>query len=98
MFKISGNNYGLNYRVNPVFMRYAENYKEAENKCEKLERKIKNGNAEKIDFEKLKKAERDKNIAENALYNVPKIINGGDLDKKTAQKEANNIHKIDFLA
>jgi hypothetical protein len=81
-----------------INLKYAEKYKKASKEYEKYKSKIKNGNAEQIDFIKLKKAEKDKKIAENSLYNVPKVIKGGNLDKVIAEEEAKNKHKIGFLA
>ena len=98
MFRIDGIGNNSNYRVNPVYLRYAEKYETANKEYEKYESKIKNGNAEKIDFIKLEKAKQEKIKYKNTLYSTPKVIFGGNLDKVSAEVEAKKLHKIDFLA
>jgi hypothetical protein len=91
MFRISGINSDLNYKVNPQYQSYLKKYQEASKEYEYLERILKSKNANPTLVEKSIKAKKAMEIAENDCKNVPKIIKGGNLD-------LNDVEPITFKA
>ena len=98
MLRISGINYQQNYRVNPLYEKKLKDYKKYNDLYENLEYKISFGKAENKDYKDYEKAEKMKLSLENQLRNIPKISNGGNLEQKEALSEAQNLHRINFLA
>ena len=79
------------YRVNPVYLKYLENYSRAAEDYKDLEAVVKNGKAKAGDIDKFNKAERAMRIAENGLSSVNEVVEGGNLEKSVALAQANNL-------
>ena len=86
------------YRVNPVYLKYLENYSRAAEDYKDLEAVVKNGQAKRADIAKYDKAERAMRIAENGLRSVNEVVEGGHLDKSVALAQANEMcgNTIDY--
>ena len=81
----------------------SENYYEATQRVlykiyEKLEYKIKYGRPEKKDLVDIEKARQMKIALEKQINSIPKILQGGYMNKEEAFAEAKQLCKIDFLA
>ena len=96
MLRISGINSGLNYKVNPQYEQYLKTFQKASKEYKDLERAMKSGNVNPTLVEKSIKAKKAMDVAKNDCQNVSKIIKGGCLDKKIAEKEANKLQKLDY--
>ena len=97
MFRISGINSGLNYKVNPIFQKRAEILKKASEEYTDLERKMQSNCVSPSVVDKFIKAEKNLEVAKSDLKNVSRVVKGGNLDKDKALTEANELtRKIDY--
>ncbi len=97
MLNVSGINNRQEYRVNPVFMQYAKNYKNACSEYTALNNKISKAQKPKeADFEKRRQLDIKIKKLESLCQITPKTLQGGSSTKEQATNEAGSIYKLDY--
>ena len=97
MFSVSAIGNKSNYRINPIYMEYAQKYKKACTDFTMLDKKIKNSYKPKeADFEARKVAKIAKKKFENLCQTTSKILEGGNKTKEQATEQAGKLHKLDY--
>ena len=86
-----------NYRVNPIYLEYANKYKKACMNFQALDKKIKNAQEpKKADFDERHAAEIAKKKFMNLCQTTVKVLEGGNSTREQAMEQAGKLHKIDY--
>ena len=96
MFGITKIGYRQDYKINPVYQKYYDEYLNAAKNYEYLEKKVKNGNATPTEVKKLTKIEQEMHIAENHCQNTPQVIKNDNNGITTLKNQPSNQHKLDY--